>query len=175
MGELKERLSQFNLEIAEEKTSIIQFGRKAIGDDEDKGKPGTFDFLGFTHYCGKSKNGKFRVKRKTSRKKLKASLLKCKEWLRNNLTMPAKVLIAKLRAKVVGHYRYYGITDNWETLSNFCDKVKRRLYWWFNRRSQGKHFNWEKFNLFLSKFPLPRPKIYVNVYDIKAKLLCDNV
>lgn len=171
---LKERLAKFNLEIAEDKTAILEFGRFAEENrrKRGKGKPGTFDFLGFTHYCGKSEGGKFRVKRKTSRKKLNASLKRSKKWLRENLTLLAKFLIPKLRSKLLGHYRYYGVTGNLESISNVGDKVKKQLFWWFNRRSQGKHFNWQKFNLFLRLFPLPRAKVYVNMYDINPRYLC---
>lgn len=170
---LKERLGKFNLEVAEEKTTIIEFGRFADENSKEggEGKPGTFDFLGFTHYCGKSQKGKFRVKRKTSSKKLNASLQRNKKWLRQNLTLPAKQLISMLRVKLLGYYRYYGITDNRDAASNYADKVKKQLFWWFNRRSQGKHFNWEKFNLFLSRFPLPRAKVYVSMYDINPHFL----
>jgi len=83
---LKSRLKKFNLEIAEDKTKVIPFGRfaehnaKRIGNS----KPATFDFLGFTHYCSKSKQGKFRVKRKTSRKKVQGKLRETKEWLKTN-------------------------------------------------------------------------------------------
>jgi RNA-directed DNA polymerase len=171
LASLVERLAKFNLEVAEDKTKIVEFGRFAEERSKGNGKPGTFDFLGFTHYCGKSKKGKFRVKRKTNRKKLNASLKRNKEWLRQNLTLPAKQLMPLLRAKLIGHYRYYGITDNGETISNFGDKVKKQLYWWFNRRSQGKHFNWEKFNLFLRVCPLPRAKVYVSMYDVDPAYL----
>ncbi len=83
---LKLRLKKFNLEIAEDKTKIIPFGRFAEKDSKQKGnrKPATFDFLGFTHYCGKSKQGNFRVKRKSSRKKVQGKLKESKEWLKIN-------------------------------------------------------------------------------------------
>lgn len=170
---LKERLAQFSLEIAEEKTQLLAFGRFAAENNEKQGedKPGTFDFLGFTHYCSKSQHGKFRVKRKTSKKKFKASLVRSKEWLHQHLTTPAKLLLEKLNRKLAGYYQYYGITDNGKALSDYQYQLRKQLYWWFNRRSQGKHFNWRKFNLFLAKFPLLRPKIYVSVYDIDEKLL----
>lgn len=170
---LKERLAKFNLEIAEDKTMLLPFGRNASDDGEadGTGKPGTFNFLGFTHYCGKSRHGKFRVKRQTSKKKLKASLMRSKDWLRINTTKPARQLVQELNRKLVGYYRYYGVTDNQEAMSNYLDKVKKQLYWWFNRRSQGKHFNWQKYNLFLAKFPLIRPTVKVNVYDIDPRML----
>lgn len=170
---LKERLAKFNLEVAEEKTKILEFGRHAEEEIKRRGggKPGTFDFLGFTHYCGKNKYGKFRVKRRTSRKKYIASLQRTKDWFRHHLTLPAKELIARLKVKLLGHYRYYGITDNKRQISNYADRIKKQLFWWFNRRSQGKHFNWEKFNLFLAKFPLPRARCYVSMYDVDPELL----
>lgn len=174
LEELKVRLGQFKLEIAEGKTSIIQFGLFAEARNRRKGlgKPDTFNFLGFTHYCSKSSKGRFRVKRKTSRKKFNASLVRSKDWFRNRLTVPAKELVRVVNAKLTGHYRYYGVTDNSYALANFRDKIQSQLYWWFCRRSQGKHYNWEKFSLFLAKHPLPNPKVYVNIYDIDPKLIC---
>jgi group II intron reverse transcriptase/maturase len=159
------RLAKFNLSIAEDKTRIIAFGRKAGNGRHDGSKPDTFDFLGFTHYCGKGRMGQFRVKRKTSAKKFRASLLRCKLWLQQNRNTPAIILMSLMRVKLLGHYRYYGVTDNGRSLSQFDYEVKRLLYKWLNRRSQKKSFNFDKFNLFLAKFPLPKPKIYVNVYD----------
>jgi RNA-directed DNA polymerase len=174
LEELKARLGQFKLEIAEDKTSIIQFGRFAEASNKRHGlgKPDTFNFLGFTHYCSKSAKGRFRVKRKTSRKKFNASLVRSKDWFRSRLTIPANELVRLVNSKLIGHYRYYGITDNAHPLANFRDKIQKQLYWWFCRRSQGKHYNWEKFSLFLAKHPLPNPKVYVNIYDIDPKLIC---
>ncbi len=170
---LKERLAKFNLEVAEEKTRIIKFGRFTDKDNKKngKGKAETFDFLGFTHYCSYSKQGKFRVKRKTSRKRLNASLHRCKDWLRSNLNLTVKELMPRLRVKLLGHFRYYGVTDNYHALSEFSYHVRRQLYWWCNRRSQGKHYNWEKLNLMLKRQSYPKTKIYVNVYDIRPEML----
>lgn len=169
--ELQSRLGKFNLSIATEKTKIIEFGRFAAEnrDKEGKGKPDTFDFLGFTHYCSKSEAGKFRVKRKTSRKKFKAKLAKMKEWIKGSRTTLVWELVDKLREKLLGHYQYYGITDNIRMLGNYQYEVNRLLYKWLNRRSQRKSFTWEKFNLFLRKCNFPRPKIYVNIYEFKLR------
>ncbi len=76
------------------------------------------------------------------------------------------ILMNLMRVKMLGHYRYYGVTDNGRSLSQFYYDVKRLLYKWLNRRSQKKSFNFDKFNLFLAKFPLPKPKIYVDVYAL---------
>lgn len=160
------RLAKFNLEIAEEKTKIIAFGRKAkeIKQQQDGGKPDTFDFLGFTHYCSKGRKGQFRVKRKTSSKRLRTSLLRCKYWLKQNRGLHVDILMKLMRIKMLGHYRYYGVTDNSRALNHFYWETKKLLYKWLNRRSQRKSFSYDKFNLFLTKYPLPMPKIYVNVY-----------
>jgi RNA-directed DNA polymerase len=164
---LVDRLKGFGLELAEDKTRIIAFGRHA--EDESRknsgGKPETFDFLGLTHYCSKSRRGWFRVKRRTSRKKFRASMQRCKEWLRKNRNKPAKELMATLRAKLIGYYRYYGVTDNSKMLNNYLYQVKRLLYKWLNRRSQKRSFDWEAFeNRFLKLSPLPKPRIYVSLY-----------
>ncbi len=170
---LRERLNKFSLEVAEEKTRIIAFGRFADKESKKQGKkkPGTFDFLGFTHYCSRSEKGWFRVKRKTSRKKYRSSLLKCKTWLRKHLTSPTNYVIEMLQIKLRGYYRYYGMTDNTMALGNFYDKVRRMLFKWFNRRSQRKSMNWDKYIRFLNRYPLPRAKIYVSIYDVKPELL----
>jgi group II intron reverse transcriptase/maturase len=92
---LVQRLAKFNLEVADEKTRIIAFGRKAEETKREQGggKSDTFDFVGFTHYCSKGRKGQFRVKRKTSRKKLRASLLRCKVWLQRNRSLPAVIVV----------------------------------------------------------------------------------
>lgn len=169
---LKERLAKFNLEIAEDKTKIIKFGRFAEQDckTDGKAKPDTFDFLGFTHYCSKSVKGHFRVKRKTSKKKFNASLKNSKAWLRENLTTPAPEVMRKLTIKLNGYYRYYGITDNSSSLSLFANEVKSQLYWMFNRRSQKGSMNWDKYVLFLKKYPLPKPKVYVSIFELRTEL-----
>lgn len=168
---LQNRLEKFNLSIAVEKTKIINFGRFAEEKcaKQGKKKPDTFDFLGFTHYCSKSRQGKFRVKRRTSRKKYKAALLSMKEWIRNNRITPIKTLIKELNVKLRGHYQYYGITDN-SRISNFYNDTIRLLYKWLNRRSQRRSFGWDKYNLFLKRHEILKPKVYVSIYDTKNRI-----
>ena len=161
------RLDKFGLEISQEKTKIIRLNK----DDEDSGEDdngSSFDFLGFTHYVGRDKNGRKRVKRKTSKKKYKASLLRCKEWMKRNRNIPVKQFMRIMKAKVQGHCNYYGITDNRMAVSNYIDECKRLLYKWLNRRSQRKSFCWDKFSLFLDKYPLPKAKTYVRIFDYGA-------
>jgi group II intron reverse transcriptase/maturase len=164
--EMKIRLAKFNLEIQEDKTKIIRFGRWANTDCGKDGmkKPATFDFLGFTHYCGVSAKGKFRVKRKTSKKKFRVTMMKMKKWLRSNLTTPAKEVMKDLKIKMSGYLRYYSITDNRKMVKYYIYEVRRMLYKMFNRRSQKKSMDWSKYAKFLLKYPLVTPKIHVVYY-----------
>lgn len=111
---LGKRLKEFGLMIAENKSKIIEFGRFAEENRSKRGdgKLDTFDFLGFTHYCSKSKNGWFRVKRKTSKKKQRTKIAKMKIWLKDRMHEPLADTIKTLNKKLIGHYNYYGITDN---------------------------------------------------------------
>ena len=161
---LKRRLAKFNLEISEEKTSIVEL-RKGKDEADDSG---TFDFLGFTHYVGKDSNGRKRVQRKTSKKKYKASVSRCKEWLKRNRVLPAKELMKKLNSKIQGHCNYYGVTGNRRAVGNFIDEVRSMLFKWMNRRSQKKSFNWEIYVRFLKDYPLPKAKVKVNLFKLGA-------
>lgn len=164
-GRLKHRMGHFGMKLEENKTRLIEFGRFAEENRKRKGKkPETFTFLGFTHYCSKSRSGKFRVKRKTSKKKFDR---KCKEigsLIRSMRTRKIAGIIGKLNQVLVGYYHYYGLTDNILSLRLFKLEVTRRLFYWLNRRSQRKSYTWEKFNQMLTTYPLVAPKIYVSVY-----------
>jgi len=160
------RLKEFNLEIATEKTKIINLGKRKNGDNDDV--PGNFDFLGFTHYPTKNNNGQTVVRRKTSKKKYKASLLRVKDWIKVNRCTPIREFMQKLKLKLQGYCRYYGVTGNRYALSDFIDETKRLLYKWLNRRSQKKSFDWSKFNLFMKKYPLPRANTFINIFELGA-------
>ncbi len=164
--ELDLRLSKFSLEISPEKTKTIEFGPCAQSKAKRRGgKTETFDFLGFTHYCSRSRNGrKFRMKRITSSKKFTTKIRMFRDWLKANRTLPTGELMDKVASKLRGHFAYYGVTDNSKGINRFADEVRRLLYKWLNRRSQRGSMNWEKFNLFLKKYPLPRPRIMVNLF-----------
>lgn len=167
------RLNQFGLEISEEKSKIIAFGRNAGKDNKGGpggGKPETFDFLGFTHYCSKGTKGQFCVRRKTCGKKYRASLLRCKRWIQENRHLPKDTLMGTLSRKLLGYYRYYGITHNREMVKNFLDEVKRHLFKNLNRRSQRRSYTWDKFVLFLKRYPLPKPKMYVNIFELRRHI-----
>lgn len=162
---LKHRMKYFGLELEEKKSRLIEFGRFAEDNCKRQGKkPETFDFLGFTHYCSKSRNGKFRVKRKTSKKKFAK---KCKEvhrWIGRMRSMELAEIIKKLNQMLVGYYHYYGITDNSRKISDFRFRVIKSLFFWLNRRSQKNSYTWEEFSKMLRMYPLAQPRIYVSVY-----------
>ncbi len=115
---------------------------------------------------GKDKDGRRRIKRNTSKKKYKTSLLRCKEWIKGNRNEPIKEFMKTIVSKLQGHCNYYGITDNRYAVSSYIYEVKRLLYKWLNRRSQCKSFDWNKFILFLKKYPLPKAKVYVRIFDL---------
>ena len=167
--QMENRLKICGLEFAKDKTRLIEFGRFASNNRKNKGmgKPETFDFLGFTHYCSSSyKTGRFRIKRKTSKKKFKQKAQEFKIWIKENRNRPLKEIMPTIRRKLIGHYNYYGVTDNVKGLDRFAFEVRKLLFKWLNRRSQKKSYTFETFNLMLLFYPLPNPKIKVNIYDI---------
>ena len=161
------RLRKFGLELSEEKTRIIEFGRKAQEDSRSRGnKPGTFNFLGFTHYCTRTRSGKFKVARKTEKKRYARGLKKIATWLKiNRSQLELKEIWNRVSSMLSGHFRYFGVSDNFKTLNRFHNEVERTLYKWLNRRSQKKSFDWDKFCIYLKCFPLPKPKIYHSLYN----------
>lgn len=164
---LKERLGRFNLELEGNKSRLIEFGRYAQSNCKRKGKrkPETFDFLGFTFYCGKGrKSGNFCVKLKTSRKKYAQKLKAMKEWLYDNNNLPVKELIGKLNVKLTGHYRYYGVSYNSYKLGSYLHYTQKYLCKALNRRSQMKSYTWNGFADMLKVYPLAKPKIYVRLF-----------
>ena len=162
--ELEARLKKFNLELSKEKSKIIRFGRFAKQHSED-GKTETFDFLGFTHISGEARNGKYLVLHRTSQKKLKVKKQNVKEWLKENIHGKPSDTINRLNKKLVGHYRYYGISGNYEGLRNFYLYIKDAFYKTLTRRSQRTYLTWERFNTLLVKHPIVKPKIFVNIWQ----------
>jgi RNA-directed DNA polymerase len=162
---LTKRLARFGLEIAEEKTRIIEFGRFAERDAKRRGerKPETFDFLGFTHYCGKSRKGRFKLKWKTSSKKFITKVKEFNKWMKENRHIPLCSIWESINQKLRGHYNYYGVSDNWSNLLRFKRQIIKITYRWLKRRSQRSKLNWKKFFNILERFPLEDPKSLINL------------
>ena len=160
------RLKKFHLEIAPEKTKLFEFGKFAQLKAKSKdNKAATFNFLGFTHYCSRSRNGRgFRMKRKTISKRLTAKVKGYKEWLKASRTMPTADIMKITGAKLRGHYAYYGVTDNTKSLNAFSFLITQTLFKWLNRRGKRGCMTWEKFDKLLKIFPLPKPRIMVNLF-----------
>lgn len=163
---LVKRLARFGLSLAEEKSQLLRFGRFAERDcrETHEGKPGVFDFLGFTHYCGHSRAGKFKLKRKTAKKKFRQKLQAMKDWLRLNLTTPIDEVWQTLNRKLQGHYQYYGVSDNWDHLLSYRDKVIELVSRWFGRRSQRSMSKTDFFQQYLPQHPLTRPERLTNLF-----------
>ena len=161
---IKKRLTEFGLELSEEKTKIIEFGRFAQENRRKRGegKPETFEFLGFTHYCSKGKKGCFRVKRKTSKKKLRSKMQEMKQWLKLRMHCKISETIQLLNVKLLGHYRYYGITDNINSIRQFYEIVVRMLYKILNRRTQKNKYSYSKYYRKIEK-NIIKPKIYIDI------------
>jgi group II intron reverse transcriptase/maturase len=169
-AELGKRLGKFGLEVEPTKTKVMEFGRFAVQNAKRRGQRAeTFDFLGLTHYCGTRKDGTgFRMKRVTARKKFIAKLKMFKEWLKKARIMKTKELWQRAKAKLRGHYNYYGVTDNLRGIMRFGEEVKKLLFKWLNRRGKRNCLNWEKFLEMLKRFPLPKPRIRVSMFGFSV-------
>lgn len=165
MQDMTQRLNQFHLELAPEKSKCFSFGRYAQSNAKAKDrKVETFDFLGLTHYCSRTRDGKrFRMKRKTVSKRFTAKLKVYKEWLKANRTLSTGEIMRKTATKLQGHYGYYGVTDNSKSIQNFAYRVTQLLFKWLNRRGKRGCYTWEKFWKLLELYPLPKPRIKVNL------------
>jgi len=162
---LDHRVRRFGLELAQEKTRCMEFGRFARGDARKRGeKPKEFTFLGFTHYCGKTKRGHFKVKRRTDRKKLGQSLRRFAAWAKSSRNRLSKgEMLRRARTRVTGHLNYYAITDNADQCDRFVHYATRLLFKWLNRKSQRKAYTWEGFNHALEHVGWPQPRIRIDL------------
>lgn len=161
LNRLGDRLEGFNLEVAPEKTQILEFGRFARQNARQRGgKPKEFTFLGFTHYCGKTRNGYFKIKRRTSRKKFIASIAKFTDWAKRNRNLMSKgSMLKSARRRVIGYLNYYAITDNSEKCTAYLHHVTQILYKWLNRKSQRRSYTWEGYLQALDYVRWPKPRI----------------
>lgn len=157
MNVLGKRLAKFKLKLNKEKTKVVPFSkakaRRGI-------RQGTFDFLGFTFHLGRSKRGTIVPKVKTAKKRFVTKMKRITKWAKKNRNKyKLKQLWKTFCAKLRGHIQYYGVSHNYEQVIDFVEKSKKIFYKWINRRSQKKSMNWEKFNRFCEKHPLPAVEI----------------
>jgi RNA-directed DNA polymerase len=174
LAELRDRLAKFSLELHAEKTRLIQFGRFAAQQrkQRDLGKPETFDFLGFTHICGKTRSGNFALRRITIAKRRRAKLHKVKEELVHRRYLPIPEQGQWLASVVRGHCAYYAVPGNYEAVDAFCEEVTKHWYRALRRRSQRTSLTWERMSRLEARW-LPPAKImhpWPNVrFDAKTR------
>lgn len=161
MEVLFKRFDKYFLRLHPEKTRMINLNNPERGNR-------SFDFLGFTHYMGKSRKGKPILKRKTSKKKYSEALNKFGEWLKRNRHNKIRDIIHDLNVKLRGYYNYYGITFNSRRLAGFYHQIRRLLYKWLNRRGGKPTWPWERFTQLVSHWcPLLKPRIYHSYLSAK--------
>jgi group II intron reverse transcriptase/maturase len=160
MADLRERLAKFGLTLHEGKTRLILFGKFAAERIARQGlrRPATFDFLGFTHYGARSRDGRFVVKRKTQRKRMIRKLKELRIEARRRMHRPIAEQREWLSAVLRGHFAYYGLPSNMRALTGFAYEVRKLWHRALARRSQ-RGMTWDRFNRLLSVFPLPTPTI----------------
>jgi group II intron reverse transcriptase/maturase len=157
MEVLPKRFAKYELTVHPEKTRLIPFGRPDT--KQETGNRGTFDFLGFTHFWGKSRKGSWVVKRKTVSKRLVSKVQVFNKWCRENRHRPVREQHSILCSKLRGLYQYYGINGNYRCLRKLHRMVTRIWLKWLNRRSRSGKKNWSSFQDFLVYLPLPKPRI----------------
>ena len=148
LADLRERFAQFALELNAEKTRLIEFGRHAVRDRQARGlgRPETFDFLGFTHICGKTRKGRFMLKRKTIAKRMAAKLREVKVDLMRRRHLPIPEQGRWLASVVRGHLAYYAVPGNIDMVVAFRTQVARHWHKALRRRSQRTRLTWERMN-----------------------------
>ena len=157
---LPKRFAKYGLTLHPEKTQLVEFGRHASRNARRQGKkPATFDFLGFTHICARSRQGKFTVHVKTMAKRLRRGLMAIAEWCREHRHDPVDQQQRTLNAKLRGHYQYYGRPTNYRSIYQFYRKVRRIWREWLNRRTRGRWLTWDRFEAILRQHPLLPPRI----------------
>jgi RNA-directed DNA polymerase len=163
MDVLPKRMSKYGLTVHPEKTRLVRFGPHEPEDSDTEGRkhsePRTFDFLGFTHYWGRSRQGFWVVKRKTAKSRFRRALQSLWEWCRVNLHQPIQEQHRKLSQKLKGHYAYYGITGNSGRLSAFLRGVRRTWKHWLSRRDRDGTMNWTEYQRLERRYSLPPARV----------------
>ena len=162
---MNKRFKRYELELHPEKTRRIDFRFRYRKENLRRGKDVNFDFLGFTHYWGRSRQGIFVVRQKTAKVRLARTLKGFNEFCRKCRHLPLSVQQRMLNRKLRGHYAYFGITGNSKSLRNIHYKVERLWHKWLGRRSRKSYIPWQRFTLLLKRLPLEKPRIYHQYYQ----------
>jgi group II intron reverse transcriptase/maturase len=158
---LVKRFAKYGLKLHPDKTRLMAFGYRVLTKSEEPGgsKPATFDFLGFTHICKRSRRGKFSIHVRTMRKRLRRSLKQVTLWCRAHRHDPVEEQQEALNRKLRGHYQYYGRITNYRSLWEFYRSLRRIWKKWLNRRTRGNTLTWTEFEHLTERHPLLRPRI----------------
>jgi RNA-directed DNA polymerase len=156
---LGKRFGRFGLTLHPDKTRFIDFRPQRRDGTHPDCKDPPFDFLGFTHTWGKSRNGKNVVRQVTAKSRFARALLAIKDWCQKNRHRPMREQRDRLSAVLAGHFAYYGITGNFRRLKQYRQEVMKTWHKWLERRTRGARLTWERFNAFLARHPLPRARI----------------
>jgi hypothetical protein len=159
---LEKRFSKYGLRLHPEKTRILDFRRPPPGGRSG----GSYDFLGFTHFWGRSQKGKPVVRRKTAKSRFTRALRSISLWMRTYRHLPIPEQQRLLTPKLRGHYGYYGITGNGRALASFLHWVRRLWRKWLSRRSRDARLAWEQMTRVLERSPLPPPVVVHSVYRV---------
>jgi hypothetical protein len=161
MATLPKRFAKYGLEVNAEKTRMISFRRppRNYSRQTHGPKPGTFCFLGFTHYWGRTRKGWYTIKWKTDGRRLRRSVSAFWQWCRRNRHLPVEDQYKLLSAKLRGYYQYYGLPFNTEALRQVYFQVTHAWRYWLNRRGGRKKLDWPTFQRLMSQFHLPLPRI----------------
>jgi group II intron reverse transcriptase/maturase len=163
---LPARLGRYGLRLPPEKTRVVRFTHPNGSSPQGRtpAPPATFDFLGFTHYWGKSWKGGMVIRRRTAKGRLSRALAAVRLWCRTFRHRPLTEQHGALIQKLRGHYAYYGITGNYEALARFQWEVRRAWHKWLGRRSQRGRLPWGAYERLLRRYPLPPPRVVHSVY-----------
>jgi group II intron reverse transcriptase/maturase len=156
---LPKRFDKYGLRLHPDKTRLVEFRRPDRRPRDVKDRPGTFDFLGFTHFWGKSRTGKWILKRSTAKDRFRRAFKKVAAFCRMHRHDDVRLQRQRLAQKLRGHFGYFGITGNFEAIQRFRHEVIRVWRKWLSRRSQRARVNWERMRALLERYPLPRPYI----------------
>jgi RNA-directed DNA polymerase len=158
MAVLPKRCAKYGLHLHPDKTRLVRFIRPGRGAKKDRTN-GTFDFLGFTHYLAKSRQGYWVVKRRTIRKRLRRAISRYMAWCKANRHLPVKEQWEKLSQKLKGYYQYFGIRGNYDSIHWVYYRLRMAWRRWLSRRSHKGGIPWDTFQKILTTFPLPKPRI----------------
>ena len=161
---LEKRLKRFGLTLHPDKTRLLPFWRPPTTQQSGQG-PATFDFVGFTFYWRRTRTGHWRMGCKTRRASLRRAKQALYDWCRRHRHQSVEAQHAALSRRLRGHFNYFGVHGNFQSLLQLVGATKRAWYKWLCRRSQRKRLTWERFTDFLRQRPLPRPRIMVRIWS----------